>query len=275
MVKIDGNTNNVTFNLNEAIIAERGKAIKVQVLSASIPYSFYNINYSNKYLNVYVNHTNGLTPHFFTVQLAEGNYNAIEVGSLLQTALDSGDPLGHKYSIVYNKKTNKYTFNVTSPKAVVSFLFLTGTNQRFDLQYVLGFYKNQDYSFGTGNPLTSDSTANVSPYEAIYIRSNLVLTNQYDTRTKNLTDILCKIMVNNIPFSFIQYNPTLEEKYMTNLQVISNISFRLTDMDGDLVDLNNNQWFITLRFDVVDLENVFDLEEDRNKLIRAYLQEDL
>ena len=275
MIKINGNTNQVAFALNEAIIADKDQNIYVQVLSASVPYSFYNINFSNKYLNVYTNHTNGLTPNYFTIVLEEGNYNAIQIADVVHTALEAQDPLGHKYTVTYNKKTNKYTFTLTSPNAVTSFLFLSGANQRFDLQYVLGFYKLQDYTFSTGNPLISDSTANVSPYDAIYCRSNIVLSNQYDTKSKNITDCLIRIPVNNIPFSFIQYSPTLTERYLTSLNTISVINFTLTDADGDLIDLNNNDWYISLRFDIVKKEDYFDMGEDRNKLIRAYLRESL
>ena len=275
MIKINGNTNQVAFALNEAIIADKDQNIYIQVLSASVPYSFYNINFSNKYLNVYVNHTNGNTPHYFTIQLEEGNYNVLQLADSLKTLLDAQDPLNHKYTITYNKKTNKFTFSTISPNAVVSFLFLTGANQRFDLQYVLGFYQIKDYTWGSGIPLTSDSTANVSPYDAIYCRSNLVLSNQYDTKSKNITDCLIRIPVNNIPFSFIQYNPTLMERYLTSLNTISVISFTLTDADGDLIDLNNNDWYISLRFDIIKKEDYFDMGDDRNKLIRAYLRESL
>jgi hypothetical protein len=271
MIKVQGNTNNVVFAISEPIVANKDEIITVQVLSASIPYSFFNINFSNKYLNVYENHTNGTTPAYFTIVLEEGNYNIIQIAQAVQDALNTGSVLNHKYVVSYNKRTNKLTFSITSPNSVASFLFLTGTNQRFDLQYVLGFYKIQDYSFSHTSTLTSDSTCNVSPYDAIYIRSNIILSNQYDTKSKNLTDVLIRIPVNNVPFSFIQWNPTIVERYKTNLSSISTISFQLTDADGDPIDIQNNDFYISLRFDVEKIETVFDISSERDKLIRAYI----
>lgn len=264
--KIDGNSDNIVCSLSEAITCSEDEEIFVEVINVSIPFSFYNINFSNKYLNIKETDLNNNNPQFFTIVLEEGNFSATQISQLLKIKLNEASPKNFQYDLIYNKYTNKLTFVLNSANAKATFLFSSGQNSRFDCQFVLGFKSDTgDISFQTGQSLTSNSTMNVSSIESIYIHSNLGITNQYESSSKNISSILMKIPVNNIPFSYIQWENTANIKFISSLQVIQNIELALRDMDKDRIDLNNNDWYISIRFDIhrKSEDRIFRLKRDQ------------
>lgn len=255
-LNINDKSDNIVFSLSETITCEEDEEILVEVINCSIPYSFYNINYSNKYLDISEN------GNIFTILLEEANYTATQFASIVQSKLTEASPNGLTYTVTYDRYTNKLKFRVSDNSAVVSFLFISGQNSKYDCQHIMGFYRKDDYMF-TNSELISDSTVNMSPYEAIYIHSNLGITNQYHTSSKNLSTILAKIPITSAPFTYIQFENT-SEKYQnqTNLKSIQMINLSLKDADGFPIDINNNFWFITLKFIPQKMRNPFTLPRD-------------
>lgn len=249
-----------SFTLTEAIAVGENEEIGIEVINCSIPYSFYNINYANKYLDVIESEADGSNPVAYTITLTEGNYNAIQFLTLFQSAINIGSSTSGKsftYNITYDRYTNKATFNITTSNAKTQFLFSSGANQRFDCEFLLGFFGG-DVSFTNSSPITSNSTMNMSPYEAVYIHSpNMGIVNSYDTKNKNLSTILIKIPVNNVPFSFIQFENTINLRYKSTRNTIGTITLALKDGDGDDIDIQNNNWYISLKFLILPKENVF------------------
>jgi hypothetical protein len=241
-----------SFILPEAISVNQDEEIRVSVINASIPYSFYNVNYANKYLDVRESDANGSNAVNYTLTLTEGNYNAIQFLSLFQSAINSRSASVGKsftYVITYDKFTNKGTFSLSSLNAKSVFLFSSGSNQRFDCEYLLGF-SGGDKTLTSSSPLTSNATINMSPYEAIYINSNLGIVNNYYTKTSNLSPILLKVPITSLPFSYIQWENRSGDllTYRSSRQVISTIEIQIKDADGDDIDLQNGTWFLSLKF---------------------------
>jgi hypothetical protein len=256
-IKYDDNSNYISFALSEPIVVSEKQEIIVQVLNCSIPYSFYNVNYINKYLDIKENND------IFTMIFEEGNYSAVQFAHTLENLLNQNSPNNCNYSVSYNKFTNKMIISISTANVMVSFLFLSGENSKYDCQYILGFYKKQDYSFNSLNNLVSDSAVNVSPYEAIYIQSNLGITNQYATNSKNLSNILIKIPITSTPFSYINWeNKTENLRYKSYLTTIQTITLSLNDADGDLIDILNANWYMTVMFQIVEKNDYFILPRD-------------
>lgn len=250
-----------TFTLPEAIVATEQEEIAIEVINASIPYSFYGVNYANKYLNVTESEEDGSNPVSYLLTLTEGNYNAIQFLSLFQSAINSRSLVVGKsyvYSTSYDKFTNKATITLTSSNARSDFLFGSGADSNFDCEFLLGFHGGLDRTVTSSASLTSNSTMNMSPYEAVYIHSpNLGIVNSYETKTKNLSTILIKIPITSLPFSFIQWENTQNLRYKSTRNVIGTISFTLKDLDGDDIDIQNNNWYLSIKFLLLPKSDVF------------------
>lgn len=259
-IKPTNNTNHIICNLNTPITCEEHEIFEITLLTASIPYSFYAINYSNKYLDI-KERVNGIDS-FFTINIEEGNYNTITFLNKVKTELNSMSPNGITYILNYNKVTNKGEFDVNNIIGLESviFLFNSGTNNFFNMQVVLGFYKDVDIQL----PAISTSTMNLNPYSNIFIHSpSLGITNSFDSMSKQNTTIIAKIPVNVPPFSNIFYENDLFTKYISGINSVGAIELALRDEFQLPIDLNQNDWFCTIKirkinhnFPVLTRENI-------------------
>lgn len=251
--------NTYTVNLNEAITALADEEIVIEVLNASIPYSFYNVSKSNKFLSIREEDIGGANPIDYNLELVEGNYNAIQFVSMFQTTINQQSITKGKsfiYQCIYKKLTNNVEITLSSINSQSNFLFKTGILERFDCQFLLGFSFN-DFAFDTNTPLIGDGAVNMSPFDAVYITSNLGIVNQYDTRNGNLTNILTKIPVNSLPFSYIQFTNIQNLSYKTNRTTIQSLQFELVDYDGDAIDVRFANWFLSIKLSIIKKQNVF------------------
>ncbi len=260
-IKPTNNTNHIICNLNTPITCEEHEIFEITLLTASIPYSFYAINYSNKYLDV-KERVNGIDS-FFTIFIEEGNYNSITFLNKVKTELNNMSPNGIQYVIDYNKVTNKgefdYNNNIPNINEVV-FLFQSGANSFFNLQTVMGFYQEIDMIL----PMVSTSTMNLNPYANIFIHSpSLGITNSFDSMSKQNTTIIAKIPVNVAPFSNIFYENDLFTKYISGITSIGSIELALRDEFQLPIDMNQNDWFCTMKikklnhnFPILTRENI-------------------
>ena len=83
----------------------------------------------------------------------------------------------------------------------------------------------------------------------INVGSNLITYN-INKATINNYSILCSIPVNKPAYSLIEYNNT--NHFRTNLfiNLINVIKIKLMDETGELIDLNGNNYCMTLQIDV-------------------------
>jgi hypothetical protein len=248
-----------SVSIPEAISVASDEELTIEVLNASIPYSFFNVNFSNKFLSIIEAELNGSNPVSWDLELPEGNYNSITFLSMFQTTINAQSiSLGksYNYSLSYNKTTNTATILLNSANAQTNFLFLTGNIARFDCQLLLGF-SLADFQFVSNIPLVGDNSMNMSPYDAIYIYSNLGITNSYDTKSRNLTNILVKIPITSLPFSYIQWENQQFLTYKSTKNTISNLEFRIADYDGDPIQLRGALWFLSIKFTISKKDKVF------------------
>ena len=102
-------------------------------------------------------------------------------------------------------------------------------------------FNSGTYSFN-GNTLTSVNCINLQLINALFIHSDVV-------NNKN-DDILQEIYSNNVDYSNINYQATQISAYSKKLAIKQNSvhRFTLTDVDGNIIDLNGLDWNFTIIF---------------------------
>jgi hypothetical protein len=146
------------------------------------------------------------------------------------------------FTITYNSLQNKLTFFYPNNE----FMFMSNST----CFSILGFNNNTTI-ISTYKTLTSTSCVDLYIIKTIQVNSNLITYN-INKLQKNNYCILCSIPVSNQPFSLIEYiNRT---NFKTNLFVnkIRRIHIKLTDENGNILNLNGCHYVMTLQLDVVD-----------------------
>lgn len=209
-----------------------GFYLYLSVQQATIPYTFYNINSKNNSLSYVVNATN-----YFTITITEGNYNINQLISFLKLNMSG-------FNISYNDITGKLSFL----NALYNFQFLSTST----CLEILGFNANRNY-LSNNFVLISENVINLHPIKCINIESNL-LTYNINKAMVNNSSILCCIPILTSPYSLITYsNPN---NFKTNLFVneLSKLHIKLIDQEGNIINLNGNQWAITIQLDVIEFK---------------------
>jgi len=208
-----------------------GFHIYLSVVSCLIPYSFYNINNSNNVLQYSFDGFN-----IYTLTIPIGNYNVNSLLNVLKSNLLSG------FTASYDNIQNRFTFT----HSTYDFMFMSSSS----CLRILGFNNDETIS-SSSLSLTSINCANVYSIRTIQVNSNLITYN-INKIQKNNYCILCSVPITCTPFSLIEYiNRT---NFRTNLFLnrISNIKIKLTDDNGNLIDLNGCHYSLTLQLDVVN-----------------------
>ena len=207
-----------------------GFHIYLSVVSCLIPYSFYNININNNVLQYSFDGIN-----LITLTIPIGNYNVNSLLSALKTNISSA------FTITYDNIKNKFTFTHTTN----DFMFMSSST----CLQILGFNNNITI-LSTSLSLTSINCVNVYSIRSIQVNSNLITYNINKVQKNNFC-ILCSVPITCTPFSLIEYINRTNFKTNLFLNKISNIKIKLTDDNGNLIDLNGCHYSLTLQLDVV------------------------
>ena len=211
--------------------------IHLSVQAAQIPYSFYNVNLRNNTLHFYMNNQQSM----ISVNIPVGNYNIVNLTSTMNTLL-----VPYGFTVTYISITNKLSFN-----NVNGFSF----NGSSTILSILGFYSLNNGSFiptfDTTYTLISNSVVNLQTQQCINICTNFG-TNNINSVNGQQSTILASIPINSPPNSIINYNnSSLTNKVNLYSNLFSRINIKLMDQDKNLIDLNNQNYSLTLEFDVV------------------------
>ena len=206
-----------------------GFHIYLSVVSCLIPYSFYNINNRN---NVLQYSFDGININALSIPI--GNYNVNSLLSVLKSNLVA-------FTITYDNIKNKFTF--THPTN--NFMFMSSST----CLQILGFNNNETISSFIFS-LTSVNCVNVYTIRTVQVNSNLITYNINKVQKNNFC-ILCSVPITCTPFSLIEYINRTNFKTNLFLNRISNIKIKLTDDNGNLIDLNGCHYSLTLQLDVI------------------------
>jgi len=229
----NGNVADCNFSLPN-IETDDGYYIHLSVLSAVIPYSFYNIDSTNNCLfyQEIVSGTNLNT----TLYIASGNYNAIQLASYLTANLP-------RTTVSYSTITGKYTFINSAYNFIIRSQYSTCLS-------LLGCSSNDLYNTSALFQLVSNTPANLSPRQCCCINTNLN-TGNINNQLGSNRSIICSIPITSQPFSLIVYNNLNAAKFNLYSNFLNSISLRLTDQTGTTLNLNNQYFSITLQLDII------------------------
>ncbi len=222
-------TSECLFDLPNLVVPRRSK-ISVAVQTASIPFSFFNCDNFNDVFNYSVN---GIA---YSAVIPQGNYNVLTLASALRTIL------GANFTITYAALDNSYTFTNTT-----NAFQLLKTSTCFEM---LGFSSGFTYS-SAANIIKSTISINLFTIRNIYVSSNNFLLHNVNNATPNNCNILCSIPIMSSSGSIITYSNFYNAYYeVHNVTNLTFLHLKLTDQDGDILDLNGCHFSVTLQLDI-------------------------
>jgi hypothetical protein len=226
----DGYTSSCQFNLPHIVIP-RAEAVYVSVQSASIPYSFYNVDDFN---DPFVYNVNGGSN--ITITIPQGNYNTTTLRSYLLSVMTG-------FTITYSSLDNSFTFTHAS----YDFMFKSNST----CMEILGFPEDISHS-SSSRVLKSKNCINLFTIRNIYIQSDNLLLSNINHATPNNSNILCSIPLTSGQFSVITYfNTNNVKSQISDVKNFTTLNISLTDQDGDILDLNGCHFSLTLQIDIV------------------------
>lgn len=225
---LNGYTSNCVFNLPQFILP-RLKNMYVSVQSATIPYSFYNVDYFNDLLVYNVNGGANIN-----ITIPQGNYNTTTLRTYLLSVMTG-------FTITYSSLNNTFTFT----HSTYEFSF----KKESTCMEILGFNENVTYSSISKN-MTSINCINLFTIRNIYIQSNNLMLNNINNSTPNNCTILASIPLTTGQFSVVNYNNINNiRSRLDNIRNFTQLNINLTDQDGDILDLNGCHFSVTLQID--------------------------
>ena len=230
----DGYNTNFSVNLLNPIIIDDSSEIHVSVMSAEIPYSFYNIS-SHLENNILVyDDTEILT---FTNQ----NYDVDEMVDFFE----SNTAFKAIFNTTYNTQTNKITFTNTTGVSHKINLSLSNINKEIGFEEV-----DTDRTILPTESLISTHVCNLATVHSIFIKSSLSTANVLSTRAGNSTT-LQKISVDVNSLGIVYMNSQdFRQITVSQVPIIDHMTFSITDQNNRLLQLNNCNFELSILFEV-------------------------
>jgi hypothetical protein len=226
----------VDFNFKSVLKDEKDilKA-SISVISAQIPVSYYNINIYNNILKV-VN--SSVT---YTITLTTGNYTSTTLQTLLSTLFIAQGL--NNFLFAYSTTSGKLTITNTTSFSILH----TGST----CLGVLGFESESD-TLSSLNAITGLYTVigtyplNLLGTLRVRVLSTKLLTFNLDSSISGGVSLLASIPVEAPPYSVILYDNFTKASTELKSLKINSIDIQLVDDLGNLLQLNNIDWSITL-----------------------------
>lgn len=236
------------YKLKSTITILNGHAreYKLTVIDGFIPYTYYNITTTNNEITVLESNESGSLPQpAFTITIPVGNYQTLYTDSetrltnelcyAIQTLLNSNTAYGITYLVVLNAINHKIEIStVTLDKKAV--FTLTASSPHRILGSAIG-----SYSMTTTTDLTFSSVANLYPRKTLSIQTNLIIKNE-------ASNLLLSINPTVRPYAFITIPRT--EMFLADNR-IEKLEFKLMNVDNELINLNNSDWYIVIKIEEV------------------------
>ena len=189
--------------------------------------NFYNVNDFNKMVYVNVNLTD------YQVELTNGFYTPTEFIAHLENKLSSAT--GEIFTITKNDNTRKFTTTCN-----VNFSFTFGTNTRNSASKLIGVDGN-----------TTSSTSLVSPYKWDLSPLKVIFCTIHEDKNKHFnTNVLNAsfIFSTNAEFGGLIKYPTAESDISPTFTFseTQQISVDFTDVNGNKIDLDGQEWLMFL-----------------------------
>tara|TARA_R110000868_G_scaffold118366_1_gene313945 strand:- start:41 stop:1060 length:1020 start_codon:yes stop_codon:yes gene_type:complete len=199
---IGDNNNSGRFNLFEDIIAEDDEILGVELVSATIPNSFYNLSNNNS--NNTITFKEGVSANT-TLTIPSGSYDILELSAKLKTLLEAQSVIfgnSYTYTFVYDEISNLLTITNSGNDAIFDFTTTT-TCRRF-----LGF-TNSIQTINSSNGIVSDRAVDITDTRnSIYIRlPNLSNSKVIESNSGKYSNVVAQVPVELSRNLFFTYDP--------------------------------------------------------------------
>jgi len=233
----DGYNTNFQVQLSQAIICQPDEECHIQLMSAEIAYSFYNISDSLENNELLINDAGSS----FTITIANGSYDIDE----LVDAINSNSDFSSRFTLAFDEITLKVTF--TALKNDLN-IFWTQSN----INRELGFRTDRpnDENLSTNDTVVSTGVVNLASVHSIFVKSNIGQGNVISTRAGNSTT-LQKISVDTNSSGIIYMDSRdFRQRTISTAPVIDHLVIRITDQNDRLLQLNDSTFELSFLFEV-------------------------
>jgi len=220
--------------------------LRISLVNAQIPCSFYQINATNNKFYITISGTTN------TYYFPYGNYN---VNSFIK---QWSTTVGSSWTLTLNSTTN--TLNISN--STNDFTLSDDVNSIFN---IIGLQKGTTYT-SSSKTLVTPYPVNFSGLQRILLVSPTFSLNSKTSYDYGETNILASIPNNSVQNGFIYYNNYTNFKSIFSNSQISTIQIQFIDDFGNYINFNNIDWSITLQIDnihelIKDLSNLKDVYE--------------
>ena len=189
-----------------------------------------------------------------TVTIPNGDYSASELGTILSSLMGSiGD-------VLFMETTNKFSF-VFSDSLAYSIKSTT-------MQRILGL-KNQTPT-ASGLTYACQGIVDMGGVTNIYIRLRNLTMDNIDTRGTTTGNIIANVSNDTNFGSYIFFNPSEVLYYTVAENSISHLDLELTDQDGNLLELNQASYNLTLTVHFIEQRKGIHQDTMLKQIMNAY-----
>ena len=244
---------NTDFNVNlvNPININQNEEVHISMMSAEVPYSFYNLS-SDLNNNILKYDTTE------TLTFVNQDYSVLDVRDFF----NNNTAFANIFTTTYDTQKNK-----------LSFLNKTGATHTIDLNNssinkVIGFDENDTQrTITAGSTLESDYVCNLATIHSIFVKSSMATGNVISTRIGNSTT-LQKISVDVNSNGIIYLNQSdFRQVSVSQSNIIDSITFRITDQNDNLLQLNNVNFELSFLFEVFPRYNQNNENERRSRSV--------
>ena len=224
---------NLKFELKDVVTLDKNCIeVRLSLVSAQIPYSFYQINSTNNKIILYYLGTT--TPYY----IPYGNYN-------VNTFITQWNiTLNNIITLTYSTITNTFTFSSTTANI---FQLTDDVNSLFP---VIGLAKGIFY-LSTGSPFTAPYCYNFNGLTRINVLTTNVATRNIDSFNNAQCSAIASIPINCYPSGIILYNNFTNFKSVVAPSEMVSFGIELCDDNEKYIDFNNVDWTMTFQVDIV------------------------
>jgi hypothetical protein len=203
-------------------------------VSAQIPVSFYNINYTNNVLSYSVG--GGATR---VLTLTRSNYFATTLIAELKVQFLA---IGCVMAISYDRASGRLTFSTAQ---AFSF-FASGST----VLGVLGFSQTTNYA-SVSNTLAAPYPVSFLSIKKLRFASSALATQSVGSFATASSSLFGTVPVNAPPFGIVQYENVGARKSILRNKRIDEIDIQIYDENNRFINFNNTDWAITLAITTV------------------------
>lgn len=274
---IDGTSSksDFTIGLRSPLVADIGYGWSVSVKNFTVPYSFYQVNDTNRFLDW------SATPSavYGTIGLESGTYSPTEFATELQRVLNIiwGPTTVYNCTISVTFLPTKYKLQVVviNPSAqILTLHFAQGPlapSYNVNANWLTGFQTDISFLNASTTTQTSQYVIDLMQIDVLHLRSDLVSNNSYQTSTNGQSSELHQMHISSTAQFGNQLTDEIGDIEEHNLEQreISTFRIQLTDTYDNLIDLNGLDWSFTLAFRLrpttenIETKNIGRTEIDR------------